>query len=105
MRSGGASRTAVLVCQGRATADGRLAVGRFADPVAAQVLRPDELATVRAAREDAGAGLKGRDRLVLESVRACAQIVVPRTVMIDQAVTDAVRADAGTQVVVLGAGL
>jgi hypothetical protein len=29
-----ASRTAVLVCQGRAVADGRVAVGRFADPVA-----------------------------------------------------------------------
>ena len=29
-----ASATAVLVCQGRAVADGRLGVGRFADPVA-----------------------------------------------------------------------
>jgi hypothetical protein len=29
-----ASRTAVLVCQGRAAADGLIAAGRFADPTA-----------------------------------------------------------------------
>lgn len=34
MASEPASRTAVLVCQGRAVADGRIAVGRFADPTA-----------------------------------------------------------------------
>ena len=45
-----ASRTAVLVCQGRAVADGRLAVGRFDDPVARALLRDDELAAVERAR-------------------------------------------------------
>ena len=46
------SRTAVFVCQGRAVADGRLAVGRFEDPVAAQLLRPEELADVELARSE-----------------------------------------------------
>jgi hypothetical protein len=35
-----ASSTAVLVCQGRATADGRYAVGRFSDPIARELLDP-----------------------------------------------------------------
>jgi len=38
MGVGAASSTAVLVCQGRATADGRYAVGRFSDPVAEELL-------------------------------------------------------------------
>lgn len=37
-----ASRTAVLVCQGRAAADGSVAVGRFSDPVAVRLLRAEE---------------------------------------------------------------
>jgi hypothetical protein len=41
-----ASSTAVLVCQGRAAADGRYAVGRFSDPVARELLDPDELLVV-----------------------------------------------------------
>ena len=36
-----ASRTAVQVCQGRAVAHGRLAVGRFDDPTALALLRLD----------------------------------------------------------------
>jgi hypothetical protein len=35
-----ASSTAVLVCQGRAAADGRFAVGRFRDPVARELHLP-----------------------------------------------------------------
>jgi methyltransferase (TIGR00027 family) len=105
VESGVASRTAVFVCQGRAAGDGLLAPGRFSDPVAARMLRPDELGPVRAAREPAAAGPGGRERLAAESVRACAEVVVPRTVVIDEAVTDAVlRAGAG-QVVIVGAGL
>jgi hypothetical protein len=78
MRSGGASRTAVFVCQGRAAADGRLAVGRFSDPVAEQLLRSDELEPVRAVREDAvGVAVSGRERPAVASIRACAQVVVP----------------------------
>ena len=39
---GQASRTAVLVCQGRAAAHDRIAVGRFDDPVAMSLLHGEE---------------------------------------------------------------
>jgi O-methyltransferase involved in polyketide biosynthesis len=50
----GASTTAVLVCQGRASADGRYAVGRFSDPIARELLDPadrDVVDRVRAGDE------------------------------------------------------
>ncbi|WP_233219596.1 class I SAM-dependent methyltransferase [Micromonospora sp. RP3T] len=95
-----ASRTAVLVCQGRAAADGRLAPGRFTDPTAAPMLRPDERVAVDRVR--AGAAPTGwRPRVDYESVRACAELMAPRTVAVD----DAVRERLGPQVVILGAGL
>jgi O-methyltransferase involved in polyketide biosynthesis len=95
-----ASRTAVLVCEGRACADGRLAVGAFSDPVAAQVLREDERRPVEQARAgELPSDL--RERLAVEGVRAVAEGVVPRTVAIDEAVREA----ANGQVVILGAGL
>lgn len=104
MKSGGASRTAVFVCQGRAVADGRLAVERFSDPVAGRLLTPEEREPVEAARDQAAA--EGRKRWAVESVRACAEVVVPRTVVIDDAVTGAVTGrDGMQQVVLLGAGL
>ncbi|MGW2281501.1 class I SAM-dependent methyltransferase [Streptomyces sp. NPDC001770] len=97
-----ASRTAVLVCQGRAAADGRLAVGRFADPVAVRMLRPAERAPVDEVRAGAPAAAQDwKSRGAYESVRACAEIMVPRTVTID----DALRAHPNPQLVVLGAGL
>ncbi len=43
---GGASRTAVLVCQGRAVAHGRIAIDRFDDPTAMMFLRADERGVV-----------------------------------------------------------
>jgi O-methyltransferase involved in polyketide biosynthesis len=95
-----ASRTAVLVCQGRAAADGRLAVGEFADPVAARLLRPEELVPVEQVRREQRPAVT-RDRIRYEWVRGCAEIVVPRTVAIDRAVTEA----GAPQVVVVGAGL
>ncbi|MGW3292186.1 class I SAM-dependent methyltransferase [Streptomyces sp. NPDC001002] len=95
-----ASRTAVLVCQGRAAADGRLAVGRFADAVAVRLLRHPEQAPVDEVR--AGTPPTGwQGRATYESVRACAEVVVPRTVAID----DALRSHGTPQLVVLGAGL
>lgn len=95
-----ASRTAVLVCQGRAAADGRAAVGRFSDPVAVRLLRADERTPVTQVRS--GSVPKGwQERTSYESVRACAEVVVPRTVAIDEALRDGV---AG-QLVILGAGL
>ncbi|MFB7441604.1 class I SAM-dependent methyltransferase [Streptomyces mirabilis] len=95
-----ASRTAVLVCQGRAAADGRLAAGRFADAVAVRLLRPPERAPVDEVR--AGTPSTGwKARATYEGVRACAEVVVPRTVAID----DALRSHGTPQLVVLGAGL
>ena len=95
-----ASRTAVLVCQGRAAAHGRLAPGRFADPVAETLLRDDERGVVDQVRD--GVPPTGWSaRTAYETVRACAEIVVPRTVAID----DAIRAHQHEQLVVLGAGL
>lgn len=94
------SRTAVFVCQGRAVADGRLAVGRFADPVAKQLLRAEERAAVERARSGVSPADQ-RERLAVESLAACAEVVVPRTVAID----DAIRAAAHHQVVIVGAGL
>ncbi|NKZ06504.1 class I SAM-dependent methyltransferase [Actinomadura latina] len=106
MKSGRASRTAILVCQGRAVADGRMAVGRFSDPVAGRLLGPEELKPVDAARDGAATGqVGGRERWAVESVSACAEIVVPRTVVIDEAVTSALADRDGMQVVLLGAGL
>lgn len=95
-----ASRTAVLLCQGRAAADGLVAPGRFADPVAATLLRADELVPVRLVR----AGVVPAEwaaRVDCETVRAAAEVLVPRTVAVD----DAVRGRPAAQVVVLGAGL
>jgi methyltransferase (TIGR00027 family) len=94
-----ASRTAVLVCQARAVADGRLAVGRFADPVAVRMLRPDEQAEVELARGPVPRGWSGR--MTYEFLTATAEILATRTVIID----DAVRQGGHAQVVILGAGL
>ncbi|MGW2842598.1 class I SAM-dependent methyltransferase [Streptomyces sp. NPDC001493] len=97
-----ASRTAVLVCQGRAAADGRLAAGRFADPVAVRLLRPAERVPVDEVRAGAPGGAEDwKSRAAYESVRACAEIMVPRTVALD----DALRDHPNPQLVVLGAGL
>ncbi|MEU0550070.1 class I SAM-dependent methyltransferase [Micromonospora sp. NPDC005979] len=95
-----ASRTAVLVCQGRAAADGLVAPGRFADPTAMRLLRAAEREAVDRVRDDA-VPQSWRHRVDFETVRACADMIVPRTVAID----DAVRAHPSPQVVILGAGL
>ena len=95
-----ASSTAVLVCQGRAVAHGRLGAGRFSDPVAERLLDPAERAVVeqaRAHRPPQG----GSGRMLYELVRRTAVLMVPRTIAID----DAVRGHGAPQVVVLGAGL
>lgn len=95
-----ASRTAVLVCQGRAAADGLIARGRFADPTAMHLLRPDERELVHWVR-DGIAPRQWQQRVDYETVRANAEVIVPRTVAID----DAVRAHPSPQLVILGAGL
>lgn len=95
-----ASRTAVLVCQGRAAADGLIAPGRFADPTAMPLLRPDEREPVQWVR-DGVVPRQWQQRVDYETVRASAEIIVPRTVAID----DAVLSRANPQLVILGAGL
>uniref|UniRef100_UPI0021BF827B class I SAM-dependent methyltransferase n=1 Tax=Frankia tisae TaxID=2950104 RepID=UPI0021BF827B len=105
--SGGASRTAVMVCQGRAAAHGRLAPGRFDDPTALALLLPAERGIVEQVRAgDAPAGWG--PRLTFEMVRACAEVMAPRTVAIDEAVRQALSSTvpaATAQVVILGAWL
>ena len=104
MEPGQPSRTAVFVCQGRAVADGRAGIEPFADPFAEQLLSEDELVPVRLARrgelpED------GRQRLAVQSVSACAAVMAPRTVLIDEAVSRTLEQSRDWQVVLLGAGL
>lgn len=95
-----ASRTAVLVCQGRAAAHERMAVGRFSDPVAMSLLRGDELKVVEQVR--GGAPPRGWGaRMNYEFVRGCAALMAPRTIAID----DAIREHPAEQLVILGAGL
>jgi methyltransferase (TIGR00027 family) len=95
-----ASRTAVLVCQGRAAADGRWATSRFQDPIARRLLRADELVPVDQTRADELPS-DWRQRMAVESVRACAEVMVPRTVAVD----DAIESAGHKQVVIVGAGL
>ncbi|KLL09918.1 MULTISPECIES: class I SAM-dependent methyltransferase [Protofrankia] len=100
MRRRPASRTAVLVCQGRAVADGRLAPGRFHDPTAIALLRDEERVPVDQVR--AGAPPQGwGPRVEFEMVRAASEVMVARTVAIDEAV----RSRLSPQLVILGAGL
>jgi methyltransferase (TIGR00027 family) len=77
-----------------------LAIGRFADPVAAELLRPEERVAVEQARS-AARPADWRERVRVESLVSCAEVVVPRTVAID----DAIREAGHGQVVILGAGL
>ena len=100
MGTGPASSTAVLVCQGRATAHGRYAVGRFSDPVAEDLLDPAERTLVDRVRAD-DVPVQAAERVVYEMIRRCAITMVPRTVAID----DAIREHGAAQLVILGAGL
>jgi methyltransferase (TIGR00027 family) len=95
------SRTAVLVCAGRAAAHGRTSVPRFSDPTAMVLLPEDMRARVEAYRsaETPPDGMYARmDHLMLQANEA---LMVPRTVAID----DAIREAAPPQLVNLGAGL
>lgn len=100
MEAAEASKSAVLVCQGRALAHGMMARGSFSDPVAAKLLRPEELEPIEQARSD-GAASDWRDRMDSETLRGSAEVMVPRTVAIDAAL----RERESPQVVILGAGL
>lgn len=95
-----ASRTAVLVCQGRAVAQGRLAVGRFDDPTASALLRDAERPPVEHAR-CAVRPKAWSARMDFELLGRQAEAMAVRTVAVD----DAVREAANPQLVILGAGL
>lgn len=95
-----ASGTAVLMCQSRAVADGRAAVGQFADPIATRLLRAEEQTLVRLARQGFPPSEASR-RLAYRLLVGSADVAVPRTVAID----NALRARVNPQLVILGAGL
>src|SRR5262252_4196995 len=100
MEPGRGSRTAVLVCMGRAVAHEMTTESRFADPTA-HALLPDE-ARARVERFLAGAEPKGmRAQFEHNYLDRQSKIMVARTVAID----DAVRGAASPQLVILGAGL
>lgn len=71
-----ASRTAVRVCQGRAVAHDRIAVGRFSDPVAMSLLHGDERNVVEQVRGEAPPKGWGA-RMNYEFVRGCAALMAP----------------------------
>jgi methyltransferase (TIGR00027 family) len=95
-----ASSTAVLVCQGRASVDGRYAVGRFHDPIAWELLDPVDRGVVEDVRAER-VPRRMRERMTYEMVRRTGLLMLPRTICID----DAIREHAAGQVVILGAGL
>ena len=94
------SATAVLVCQARAIADDRLAIGRFSDPFAARLLRDRERVAVDRARGGTTPDT-WRERMEAALLARNTTVAVSRTVVID----DAVRAKVHPQLVILGAGL
>lgn len=95
-----ASRTAVLVCQGRAVANEQIAPDRFNDPTAMEMLDAAEREPVEVAR----GGVPPKDfaaRFEFEMLTANAEVMAPRTIAID----DAIRSRPSPQLVILGAGL
>lgn len=100
MKAGAASKTAELVCAGRALAHDRVLRGRFDDPTAI-VLLPEE-AQRRVQRQRQGEVPSNvRDRLRHAYLETQSAMMAVRTVAID----DAIRAAATPQLVILGAGL
>lgn len=100
MKAGVASRTAELVCTGRAVAHGAILPGRFSDPIAVELLSAparERVAQARAEHEPAGL----RARAVRAYMRKQAAAMAVRTVAID----DAIREANAPQLVILGAGL
>lgn len=90
----------MLVCQGRAAADGRYAAGRFCDPVARMLLDPVELRVVDQVRAGHAPG-DAAGRMAYEWVRRTGVTMAPRTMAIDEAIRD----HGAGQLVILGAGL
>jgi methyltransferase (TIGR00027 family) len=100
MESGRGSRTAELVCMGRALAHGLVEPERFQDPTALTLLPEEARRRVEQARR-APLPRTFRERLRQGYFQTQSRMMVARTVAID----DAVRAAQTPQLVILGAGL
>ena len=99
MKPGVESQTAVLVCMGRAVAHGVSSVAKFQDPTAFALLPEEARLRVQRFREGVPSGFA--KRLEHEHLARESQLMVARTVAIDEAV----RRAAAPQLVILGAGL
>jgi methyltransferase (TIGR00027 family) len=100
MRAGRGSKTAVLVCMGRALADGERSTAGFSDSTALALL-PEE-ARERVERIRSGVAPKGlRQTVEQRYLERQSKVMVARTIAIDDAVSEA----AAPQLVILGAGL
>jgi methyltransferase (TIGR00027 family) len=102
VKPGEASRTAVMVCMGRAIAHGRTSVARYEDPVAISLLPDDARERAERIRSNGPAGSL-RERLGRMHIRRLSRAMVARTVAIDDAIREALAPQ--TQLVILGAGL
>ncbi|MCA9640672.1 MAG: class I SAM-dependent methyltransferase [Polyangiaceae bacterium] len=100
MKAGQASRTAVMVCQGRAWAHAAGNCPRFSDPTAMDLLPADAAEDVRATLEGRLL-LSPRSRFTRTHLIRNGLVQAVRTVAID----DAVRRKSTRQLVILGAGL
>lgn len=100
MKAGTESQTAIMVAAARAAAHGRTSVATFADPTAIHLLPPE--ARERVEQHRAGTPPRGvRERVHRGMLAGRIELMVPRTVAIDDAIRDA----AAPQLVTLGAGL
>jgi methyltransferase (TIGR00027 family) len=99
MKPGQPSQTAVMVCSWRALAQGRTSASRFDDPTALPLLPEEARRAVEAQRAAPPRGV--REKLVRGFTETRAQMMVARTVEID----DRLREAHHPQVVILGAGL
>ncbi len=97
MKEGHASRTAEMVCMARAVAHRR---GLLCDPTALALLSPEARAQVEAQPAD-GSTLRGRERMRFDLLARNTDVMVPRTLAIDEAI----RQRPTPQLVNLGAGL
>ena len=102
MKPGEASRTAVMVCMGRAIAHGATSVARYEDPVALSLLPED--AQKRTERIRSSAPARGLGEVLRSAhMRRLSRAMVARTVAIDDTIRESLAPQ--TQVVILGAGL
>lgn len=100
MRAARASRTAVMVCMGRAAAHGLTRDEQFSDPTALRLLGEPERQLVQRFRD--GAAPQGVvERFRYAHLARESPLVVARTIAIDQAVAST----QAPQLVLLGAGL